>query len=680
MGQCRGKVFATSSMGHQVPRPEFLVDVTGVEDEIEVGGIPLTHYLHGLLRLNEQEQEMVKERVARDLADWDSTVSISQRKLSRSRTSTQVSTIWEKREANLEVLTWNVAGASVDMCFRGEAINLVSRVIGPRTDANATMKDAADVIVVGLQETISMTLDNVLQASRHGSECRKIRPGSAAWPHRVTSWVELLLEALDVADNRVDSESRGRFVLYGHPVTLFGLLLCVFCRSELVGTAINQFRTFELPVDKFETGSKGFVACRFALFHRSFCFINCHLAPTTGSGEEDNFRSLQERCEQIKKCWREIGFKLSVDELVYPASAHRTVVLFGDTNMRLNLPRERFSLKGFGDSVRQEIVDGRWAALWEFDQLRYLLSEHSALDCQKAVSRRISLPPDWGRWTEPVPHADKCTIPSFPPTFRLAIPGPGYSPKRVPAFTDRILLRSSDTLPLAYTSVRQCDVFTPPRNISDHDPVFARFSVSCVVINTSMVARLVQNMRCHKSSQCSKNSETSVTCRPSQAVTPRDTPHTADKDQLEPIAFDHLIRRSSIVSPRALNARDEERFREEVVQAFTPHIEQYAERLNAVVNTVAKSERCTGDTVRRLIEFSGECAEIISEHLGERIRLAVLAAHDSMDSEEQESAKTDVSTLDEDILGRALVAVSEELRSDIQGYGMLEGRGMTVSL
>eukprot|EP00927_Polykrikos_kofoidii_P068574 TRINITY_DN6391_c0_g2_i1.p1 TRINITY_DN6391_c0_g2~~TRINITY_DN6391_c0_g2_i1.p1 ORF type:complete len:713 (-),score=92.29 TRINITY_DN6391_c0_g2_i1:50-2080(-) len=668
--------------------------MAGVEDEIEVGGIPLTRYLSGILRLNVQEQLIVKERVSQDLADSESlqmsslhsghSVASSRREAARV-SSSNVSTIWEKREALIEVLTWNIAGTSADTRFRDEAVTLVSRVVGPRTDSGGSLiKKAPDVIVVGLQETISMTLDNVLSASRDGGDRRRIRRGAGAWPSSVTFCVDLLRQALDVADSKVDSEARGHFVLYGHPVSLFGLLLCVFCRSELVGTGINHFRAFELPVDKFETGAKGFVACRFALFHRSFCFINCHLSCQKANDEVNNLRSLQERCDQIKKCWREVRFKLSADEMFYPASVHRTVVLFGDTNMRLSLPRERLARQSFDSSVREQIVAGRWDALWELDQLRSLLSDN----LRSHSKSRVSLPADWGKWMEPVPHNDaeplsSCPYPSFPPTYRMAVPGPGYSSKRVPAFTDRVLLRSSDVKPLVYTSARQSDVFTPPRNISDHDPVFARFSVSCVEINTSVVSRIAQNLKSDRSSLVSIGEcvvktasaepenlqvEPTTTFRNARELAFEDWKY--DKDKIPPTAtrlatheidLDVAKDRSAERSSRMMSALDEEHFREEIVQAFMPHIEQYAGRLSAVVNEVHYCKQCLlADTMPRLVAFSGECAEVCSAKLAERIRRAIADAAESASADSNNPAGNG------EALEQALGDVADALREDLK--------------
>lgn len=96
-------------------------------------------------------------------------------------------------------------------------------------------------------------------------------------------------------------------------------------------------------------------------------------------------------------------------------------------------------------------------------------------------------------WREPV--VSENNGPPFPPTFKLDVPGPGYSKKRVPAWTDRVLFRSQHAEPLTYGSVEQAKVLSPARNISDHNPVFARFEVDCVTVNSGKLSRLIREVR-----------------------------------------------------------------------------------------------------------------------------------------------------------------------------------------
>lgn len=56
------------------------------------------------------------------------------------------------------------------------------------------------------------------------------------------------------------------YVLYGQPVYLFGLLLCVFCPAYLL-KHIRDFGMAEKPMDpRIKSGAKGAVACRFVLW------------------------------------------------------------------------------------------------------------------------------------------------------------------------------------------------------------------------------------------------------------------------------------------------------------------------------------------------------------------------------------------------------------------------------
>eukprot|EP00747_Dinoflagellata_sp_TGD_P092909 gnl/TRDRNA2_/TRDRNA2_165577_c1_seq3.p1 gnl/TRDRNA2_/TRDRNA2_165577_c1~~gnl/TRDRNA2_/TRDRNA2_165577_c1_seq3.p1 ORF type:complete len:499 (+),score=82.68 gnl/TRDRNA2_/TRDRNA2_165577_c1_seq3:97-1593(+) len=382
--------------------------------------------------------------------------------------SQQAALISSPKNVDIQVVTWNVGSLTdgghhlADEAVRQDVLKILSGVVEA-----GKMNKPVDVLVLGLQEVIPLTVGNAVLPSwmdDHASVKKE--------------WVELLTDVLDSHPHPL-----AKYTLYGEPVHLFGLFLCVFSRSDLAETHMLHFSKYELPVDTFKTGTKGIVACRFSLYDRSFCFMNCHLQALTGKTEEDNIKALEERFEQIRYAWRETEFSVSGN--LYGAAAHRAVFLLGDTNMRLNLPATFESRKDFGQYVQSEIAAGNFQQFQEFDQLKQVMQSKADPNERQDIWRdEIDL------WEEPV--QDKASMP-FPPTFKLEVPGPGYSSKRAPAWTDRILCRSQVVRPLQYHSLRQQEFLTPSRNVTDHDPVHARFEVACVQIDASKFAEMVRN-------------------------------------------------------------------------------------------------------------------------------------------------------------------------------------------
>merc|ERR1712045_286549 len=147
--------------------------------------------------------------------------------------------------------------------------------------------------------------------------------------------------------------------LYGQPLYLFGILLIVFCRSDLIGTHMHHFRKFELTFDRYHTGCKGIVACRFSLFDRSFCCINCHLRANHANTGAENMKCFEKRMKQIDNCWEAIHFCMDGHQTYFDVSSHSVVLLFGDTNMRLMAPQRNKTFK-FNNEVMEQVSCGQW--------------------------------------------------------------------------------------------------------------------------------------------------------------------------------------------------------------------------------------------------------------------------------------------------------------------------------
>jgi len=230
------------------------------------------------------------------------------------------------------------------------------------------------------------------------------------------------------------------------------------------------------------------------------CFINSHLQALKGHTETDNIKCLKERLNQIERCWAEIRFFVS--DNAYELRAHRAVFLLGDTNMRLDLPEDFESRKEFGKHAQCEIAANRWMKLRQYDQLTVDVLQGGLEESSKMWLSKERL------WKEPLERDDSFP---FPPTYRLAVPGPGYSSKRAPAWTDRILYRSHHVRPMRYMSMRQQEILSPSRNLADHDPVYARFEVACDQINSARFAKFIQSVDPEPSEVDSESSDEETT-------------------------------------------------------------------------------------------------------------------------------------------------------------------------
>mmetsp|Transcript_34511 Transcript_34511/g.78792 ORF Transcript_34511/g.78792 Transcript_34511/m.78792 type:complete len:776 (-) Transcript_34511:69-2396(-) len=466
---------------------------------IEVEGIPLPEYLAHFTGLKPEEQYEVITRVIEDNP-------------SAPGTSGRICT---NQPARIGVLSWNVGGLNDNRKDYGTGIaeEQQGRVSEVFHTAFQDIGDNSDVIVVGLQEIVCLTPMNAWKSTKSNN----VRNGGFyGWPETVAQWIDLMLEVLNREDGAVQAHrsqtsasvlGRGAYILYAQPVYLFGLLLCVFCRTEIM-KHIRDFAMTEKPMDeRFHSGAKGVTACRFVLFDRSFCFVNCHFSAQKTNTLAASWKSYEKRIRQLEKVWTDVKFKSPVNQMIYPVSAHRAVFMLGDTNMRLS-PSGFLGFRDFHDYTMKLLgpEGGKegYKELWSLDQLRAqaakekktseAMNPRMSFSLSLDFSQRATKPGQGGVhiWNEPtVGEAG----PPFPPTFKLAVPGPGYSKKRVPAWTDRVLFNSQHAKPVKYQSVQQAKILSPPCNLSDHDPVYAVFDVECVQVNERRLHFLAEEVK-----------------------------------------------------------------------------------------------------------------------------------------------------------------------------------------
>jgi hypothetical protein len=177
--------------------------------------------------------------------------------------------------------------------------------------------------------------------------------------------------------------------------------------------------------------NKGALGIAVEIHNYLFAFISCHLAAQA--------EKLSSRIENVRQILSRTSFGPS-DISPDLCSRFHCLFLFGDLNFRLEgLEREE---------ILSLIDDTRYSDLLECDQLTHLQRKHVLFEGFREPSI------------------------GFPPTFRFASDG-SYSTKRLPAYTDRVLFRSTQSLEIDST------LYKPPtdRVLSDHKPIRACFSI-----------------------------------------------------------------------------------------------------------------------------------------------------------------------------------------------------------
>mmetsp|Transcript_59790 Transcript_59790/g.129518 ORF Transcript_59790/g.129518 Transcript_59790/m.129518 type:complete len:689 (-) Transcript_59790:19-2085(-) len=525
---CCASLATTTKAGHRVALEEVPWD--GSYDPhlhgLEIGGIPLDHFLKRYSDLGPEDHDRVVKMVKDQVPSQSSWTGVG---------------LCRRRPVRVGTISWNVGGITdnrkdkahigIEEAVRGAVIQVLHAAVEGM--------GRPDVIVVGLQEVISLTPSNALHVPSSLTDSRRHGGNVCGWPETVAQWVELVTAGVNdnikgkSGSRNALPNNRGAYALYGQPVYLFGMLLCVLCQTDLL-RHIKDFSITEMAMDGKHVGrgAKGVVACRFILFDRSFCFLNCHLSAEKKESAKYRRKSYQKRLKQLQHCWDEVKFRSHLDQMIYPVKAHRAVFLLGDTNMRLFKPFLNWSQAEVHERITVTIQSGRYEELWKHDQLCWqqqrkspeslkvggmVLSDgiRGARDRSLAVSSAaintiaksalaaVRDPTKTDVALDVLQEAIPGTEmgPTFPPTYKLEVPGPGYSQKRVPAWTDRVLYRSQHVHPETYDSVLQSEILTPPRNISDHNPVYASFSVDCISVNLAGLSSLIRRVTTMESSR-----------------------------------------------------------------------------------------------------------------------------------------------------------------------------------
>lgn len=275
-----------------------------------------------------------------------------------------------------------------------------------------------DVLVVGVQELVDLGPRSVVM-SASGDDLRQ-----AALEARVE-------QALAPHGDFTKVSSFG----------MVGLAMLIYVRGWLM-----PFLS-EVDCDRVKTGldgmggNKGCVATRLMVGDVSLCFVNVHLASGQNAVAERNqhlaqvladaFQGVSSRgyARPPKHCY--------LRQSRYAAAFHHLVVVFGDFNSRLDVPKEETNPPGTPEDwlKRDQLLRGQMAAVRGF--------------CEGDIG--------------------------FPPTYKY-IPGTGHlSSTRCPAWCDRIMFKADYGTEVV---LREYDAYLELLRSSDHLPVVGHLRVA----------------------------------------------------------------------------------------------------------------------------------------------------------------------------------------------------------
>jgi len=294
--------------------------------------------------------------------------------------------------------------------------------------------------------------------------------------------------------------------------------------------------------------------------------------------------------------------------MLHPLAAHRAVFLLGDMNMRLSRPESFASWTAWRAHVLNSIQVEQMEPLVKQDQLRNVVDDREKmLYVVSNPSKGLETAAKRSARTlrEPTPHGEG---PPFPPTYKLAVPGPGYAARRVPAWTDRVLFRGGDVKPLRYRSIRQQEFFRPPRNLTDHDPVYALFEVDCVRVNKGVLQVHVQRA---------------------------------------------LLKAGGRHSERMQHMTDEQErhFRWRFVNTGRPHIELLAHRVFDLLREELRGPELTL-AADKLVSAQQQCWRLVCDCMEEQLQETLHKKHDSSAAQALEDSLHEISKDLKDVLER----------------------------
>lgn len=303
----------------------------------------------------------------------------------------------------------------------------------------------ADILVVGLQEVIDLQSKSsnakILLNSGSGGK-GAVQPDEA----RSLVWIERLQGVL------ARSGLEGFSLLAKE--SMVGLMLAVFVR-ERIRDRVRYVHQAQVKTGLAGLhGNKGALVCRLVVDDSSVCLVNCHLAAghSQAAARQVDLNTITRSARLRPLAVPDGVFSGGSGDLI---SDHEHCILFGDLNYRLELSRPE---------AEGALRAGALPLLLQRDQLGEQLE--AVLDHPLAAFReapiRFAPTYKYDRGTRALDSSEK---------------------QRVPAYCDRILLRSED----AATTILSYDAIDDML-LSDHRPVCATIQLAIKAIDRSKQA------------------------------------------------------------------------------------------------------------------------------------------------------------------------------------------------
>lgn len=372
--------------------------------------------------------------------------------------------------------TWNVGG----------------RVPGDKLDIEewlGSLKEPADIYVIGFQEVVPLSAGNVLVSESNASTLKwqhLIRQTLNNTSHTGSSfrrscstpssmWHESALDFTDTYQHDFGGMNLTSFVSRGTPILsptlnsrslghrssqtrsrfamiaskqMVGLYVSVWIRGDLRRSVRNvKVSCIGCGLMGY-LGNKGSISISMCLHQTTFCFVCSHLA--SGQKDGDEIKRNADVADILKRTQFRRSQDMNGAGLPETILEHDRVIWLGDLNYRLALSsRVTRSLLALED----------WDALLEKDQLHL----------QRRAGRVFN------GWNEGKIY--------FAPTYKYRANSDSYTleqvkrggKKRTPAWCDRILWYGSGLKQLAYVRAET--------KLSDHRPVYAVFSAEVDVLS-----------------------------------------------------------------------------------------------------------------------------------------------------------------------------------------------------
>ncbi|XP_014675560.1 PREDICTED: inositol polyphosphate 5-phosphatase K-like [Priapulus caudatus] len=218
-------------------------------------------------------------------------------------------------------------------------------------------------------------------------------------------------------------------------IRLQGLLLLLFTRRRHLPFLRNVESTFTRTGFAGFWGNKGATSIRLAIYDRSICIVNCHLAA--------HHEACEERIEDYdmimdNHCFKDVDTEQILD--------HDYVFMLGDLNFRID---------DMGvDEIRKHIEQENYSKLLTYDQLNKCIAAEEAFE-----------------WFVEGPI-------TFPPTYKFENETNTYDTSRRPAWCDRVLWYVADRDSVEVEARQEFYRSHPRYRCSDHRPVTALMSVT----------------------------------------------------------------------------------------------------------------------------------------------------------------------------------------------------------